>query len=60
MQNNLIGPDIQLMRDRYDEALILQGIQCKYQYPLFADSNTQGESVIDSYSEMIHTQIFFD
>ena len=60
MQNNLIGPDIQLMRDRYDEALTLQGIQCKYQYPLFADSNAQGEPVIDSYSEMIHTQIFFD
>lgn len=60
MLNNLIGSDIQLMRNRYDEALTLQGIPCKYQYPLFADSNAQGEPVIDSYSDMIETQIFFD
>lgn len=60
MISNLIGPDIQIMRDRYDEALTLQGIPCKYQYPLFAKSNVQGEPVIDSYSEYVYTQIFFD
>ena len=58
--NNLIGPDIKLMRNRYDEALSLQGIPCKYQYPLFAGTNTQGESLVDSYSEYVDTNIFFD
>lgn len=58
--NNLIGPDIQLMRDRYDEALKLQGIPTTYQYPNMASSNTHGESVVDSYSEYIETSIFFD
>ena len=48
MSINLIGEDIKLMRARYDEALQLQGISCKYQYPHMATSNTQGESVIDS------------
>ena len=58
--NNLIGPDIQLMRDRYDEALKLQGIPTTYQYPNMASSNIHGESVVDSYSEYIETSIFFD
>ena len=58
--NNLIGPDIQLTRKRYDEALQLQGIPCKYQYPNMATSNAQGEPIIDSYSEMIETHIFFN
>lgn len=60
MSVNLIGPDIKLMRKRYDEALQLQGIQCKYQYPHLADTNVQGEPVIDSYSEMVDTYIFFE
>ena len=60
MLNNLIGEDIKLMRFRYDEALQLQGIPCKYQYPLMADTNAQGESVIDSYSDEMDIQIFFD
>lgn len=57
---NLIGEDIILMRERYDEALEMQGIPCKYQFPLMPTSNEQGESVIDSYSDMIRTSIFFD
>ena len=57
---NLIGEDIELMRDRYDEALEMMGIPCKYQYPHLATSNNQGEPVIDSYSDMIETSIFFD
>lgn len=57
---NLIGEDIILMRKRYDEALELQGIPCKYQYPLLATSNAEGEPVIDSYSEKIETAVFFD
>lgn len=60
MINNLIGPDIQLMRKRYDEALKLQGIPAKYQFPILAESNVQGEALIDSYSEMIDTHVFFD
>lgn len=60
MSINLIGPDIELMRKRYNEALEMQGIPAKYQYPNMADSNTQGEPVIDSYSELIDTHIFFD
>lgn len=58
--NNLIGPDIKLMRDRYDEALQLQGIPVKYQYPNLPDTNAQSESVVDSYSEPIDTFIFFE
>ena len=58
--HNLIGPDIKLMRDRYDEALKLQGIPCRFQYPNLPNSNAQGESVIDSYSEPISTHIFFE
>lgn len=60
MSVNLIGPDIVLMRSRYDEALKMQGIFAKYQYPNLASSNVQGEPVIDSYSEMIDTHVFFD
>lgn len=60
MSINLIGPDIQLMRSRYDEALNMQGIPAKYQYPNLAASNTQGEPLIDSYSEFIDTHVFFD
>lgn len=58
--NNLIGPDIKLMRARYDEALQLQGIPCSYQFPNLPGTNAQSESVIDSYSEPIQTSIFFD
>lgn len=60
MSVNLIGSDIQLMRRRYDEALQMQGIACKYQFPTLPDSNAQGESEIDAYSNMIDTFIFFD
>ena len=60
MVNNLIGADIKLMRKRYDEALALQGIPCKYQYPNIVQSNKNGESIIDSLSQEIDTHIFFD
>lgn len=60
MSVNLIGKDIEHMRERYDEALQMQGILCRYQFPNMPDTNAQGESVIDSYSEMIETHIFFD
>ena len=60
MSVNLIGRDIELMRKRYDEALQMQGIPCKYQFPNMPDSNEQGEAVIDSYSMSIDTHIFFD
>lgn len=60
MSMNLIGEDITLMRDRYDEALEMQGIPCRYQFPLMSTSNAQGEAVVDSYSDMIGTHIFFD
>lgn len=58
--NNLIGADVKLMRARYDEALQLQGIPAKYQFPNLPDTNVQAESVIDSYSEPIDTYIFFE
>lgn len=58
--NNLIGPDIILMRKRYDEALQLRGIPVTYQFPNIPDTNAQSESLIDSYSEPIETYIFFD
>lgn len=58
--NNLIGNDIVLMRNRYDEALRLRGIPARYQYPVLAASNTHGEPVIDSYSDYIPTYIFFE
>ena len=57
---NLIGEDVKLMRNRYDEALELQGIPCKYQFPNLPDSSVQGDPVIDSYSEEIPTHVFFD
>ena len=57
---NLIGEDIKMMRERYDEALEMRGIPCKYQFPNMSDTNAQGEPVIDSYSEMVNTNIFFD
>lgn len=58
--NSLIGPDIKKMRLRYDEALKLQGIKVSYQYPNLPNTNAQGESMIDSYSEPTTTHIFFD
>lgn len=60
MSVNIIGDDIKLMRARYDEALEMQGIPCRYQYPNMATSNAQAEPVIDSYSDMVDTHIFFD
>ena len=60
MSTNLIGEDIVLMRNRYDEALKMRGIGCKYQFPNLPDSNRQGEALVDSYSEMIATYVFFD
>lgn len=60
MADNLIGSDIKQLRIWYDEALNMQGIPCKYQYPNLPETNNQGESVVDSYSEMIDTHIFFE
>lgn len=60
MVTNIIGKDVKLNRKRYDEALLLQGVPCIYQYPNLATSNTQGESLVDSYSDYIDTHIFFD
>lgn len=60
MAINLIGEDIKLMRRRYNEALTMQGIPAKYQYPLDPTSNAQGEPVVDAYSEMQDVYIFFD
>ena len=57
---NIIGQDITLLRKMYDEALEMQGIPCKYQFPNIADTNAQGESEIDSYSEIIESHVFFD
>lgn len=58
--NNLIGEDIKIMRSRYDEALQLQGIPCTYQYPVMGATNVQGETLVDSYSDIHSTFIFFD
>lgn len=58
--HNLIGPDILIMRKRYDEALQLQGVPAKYQYPILATTNVQSESVVDRYSVPEDTYIFFD
>lgn len=60
MSNHLIGPDIKLMRRRYDEALEMQGIPVKYQFPNLAKSNEQGEPEIDSYSEPIPAYVFYE
>lgn len=57
---HLIQEDIKIMRNRYDDALSMQGIPCKYQYPNMPYVNAQGESVVDSYSELIDTFVFFD
>ena len=60
MSVNIVGPDIKLMRDRYNEALEMQGVPAVYRYPLMATSNSQGESVADSYSDEVNTHVFFD
>ena len=60
MPQHLIGPDILLMRKRYNEALSMQGIPAKYQFPNLAKTNEQGEPEVDSYSEPMDTFIFFD
>lgn len=60
MTQNLIQSDVKIMRAYYDEALRAQGITAKYQYPHMADTNTQGESVIDSYSIPEDVFIFFE
>ena len=57
---NLIGEDIVLWRQRYDEALEMRGIPCSYQYPIDAGSNTQGEPLADGYSTPKDTHIFLD
>ena len=58
--NNLIGQDVKLLRKRYNEALQLRGVPCTYQYPNYADTNAQGEAVIDNYSLPFDTHIIFD
>lgn len=60
MAVNLIGNDVKLMRARYDEALQMQGVPATYQYPNMAESNHQGEAVVDSYSDYIDTHVFFE
>lgn len=60
MVSNLIQSDIVLMRKRYEEALHLQGIPCKYQFPNLASTDVDGNPLIDSYSEEQDTFIFFD
>lgn len=60
MSNHLIGPDIKLMRRRYDEALQQQGIPVLYQFPNLAQANEHSEPEIDSYSEPLETYVFFD
>lgn len=60
MAEHLIHDDIKLMRSRYDEALIMRGIPVKYQFPNIAETNTHGESLVDSYSDEIDTYVFFD
>lgn len=58
--NHLIGEDIKILRRRYDEALKLRGVPAKYQYPSRATSNTQGETVVDTYSIPEDTHVFFE
>lgn len=60
VSSHIIGEDITILRDYYDEALQMQGVPAKYQYPLFAESNNQGEPVIDSYSDFIPCFVFFE
>lgn len=57
---SLIQKDIVLMRKRYDEALQLQGIPCTYQFPNLASTDDVGNPLIDSYSDLIQTHIFFE
>ena len=57
MSVNLIGSDIKMMRLRYDEALQMQGVPCKYQFPLMANPNNSGDPVVDSYSDYHTTHI---
>ena len=57
---SLIQKDIVLMRKRYDEALQLQGIPCTYQFPNLASTDDVGNPLIDSYSHLIQTHIFFE
>lgn len=57
---NLIGPDILLMRNRYDEALKLRGIPAKYQHPLNPTTNESGDPVIDMYSPEEDVYIFLE
>ena len=38
----------------------MMGISAEYQFPLMADTNAQGEPVIDSYSDKEKIHIFFD
>lgn len=60
LSHNLISEDVKIMRDYYDDALRMQGIPAKYQYPMYADTNDQGEPVIDSYSVQEEVFIFFE
>ena len=60
MSHNLISKDVKVMRQYYDDALKMQGIPAKYQYPSYVDTNAQGEPVIDHYSVPEDTYIFFD
>lgn len=60
MAMNIISEDIKLMRDRYDEALSMQGIPCVYQYPIGATTNSQSEIVVDGLSDPENIHIFFD
>lgn len=60
MSHNLISKDVKVMRQYYDDALKMQGIPAKYQYPSYVDTNAQGEPIIDHYSVPEDTYIFFD
>lgn len=60
MSQHLIQSDIKLMRKRYDEALDMRGIPAKYQYPNVSQMNGQGEGIVDSYSDIVDTYVFFE
>lgn len=60
MAQNLLGADVTLARARYDEALKMQGIPAKYQYPNDVTYNAQGEAVTDAYTIPQDTYIFFE
>lgn len=60
MKMSLIGPDIKILREMYDEALKLRGIPAKYQYPIRPDTNDHAESLVDSYSIEENVHIFFE